>query len=50
MRINGTGKLLENYLAKFVIPKLKKEEALDAIDQALFCLNNFLTGMERVYC
>ena len=28
----------------------KKEEALDAIDQALFSLNNFLTGMERVYC
>ena len=29
---------------------VKKEEALGAIDQALFCLNNFLTGMERVYC
>jgi len=28
----------------------KKEEALDAIDLALYSLNNFLTGMERVYC
>ena len=28
----------------------KKEEALKGIDQALFALNNFLTGMERVYC
>ena len=29
---------------------LKKEEALDAIDLALSSLNNFLSGMERVYC
>ena len=28
----------------------KKEEALDAIKLALFSLNNFLSGMERVYC
>ena len=28
----------------------KKEEALGAIEQALYSLNNFLSGMERVYC
>ena len=28
----------------------KKEEALDAIELALSSLNNFLSGMERVYC
>ena len=28
----------------------KKEEALDAIKLALHSLNNFLSGMERVYC
>ena len=28
----------------------KKEEALEAIELALFSLNNFLSGMERVYC
>ena len=28
----------------------KKEEALDAIELALHSLNNFLSGMERVYC
>ena len=29
---------------------LKKEEALESIDLALSSLNNFLSGMERVYC
>ncbi len=28
----------------------KKEEALEAIELALSSLNNFLSGMERVYC
>ena len=28
----------------------KKEEILKAVDSALFSLNNFLTGIERVYC
>ena len=28
----------------------KKEEILKAVDAALFSLNNFLTGIERVYC
>ena len=28
----------------------KKEEALESIDLALSSLNNFLSGMERVYC
>ena len=28
----------------------KKEEAIDAIELALHSLNNFLSGMERVYC
>jgi pyrroloquinoline-quinone synthase len=29
---------------------LKKEETLEAIDLALSSLNNFLSGIERVYC
>ena len=28
----------------------KKEEALEAVELALSSLNNFLSGMERVYC
>ena len=28
----------------------KKEEILEAVDSALFSLNNFLTGMEKTYC
>ena len=28
----------------------KKEEILKAVDAALFSLNNFLTGIERIYC
>ena len=28
----------------------KREEALDAMNKALYALNNFLSGMERVYC
>ena len=27
-----------------------REEALDAINKALYALNNFLSGIERVYC
>ena len=30
--------------------EMKKGEILKAVDSALFSLNNFLTGMERVYC
>ena len=28
----------------------KKKEALDAMNEALYALNNFLSGIERVYC
>ena len=28
----------------------KREEALDAMNKALYALNNFLSGIERVYC
>jgi len=42
--------VVRKLLSEVCNPEVKKEEALDAIDQALFCLNNFLTGMERVYC
>ena len=28
----------------------KREEALNAMNKALYALNNFLSGMERVYC
>jgi|TARA_B100000678_G_scaffold254796_1_gene232197 pyrroloquinoline quinone (PQQ) biosynthesis protein C len=42
--------VVRKLLGEVCNPEVKKEEALDAIDQALFCLNNFLTGMERVYC
>ena len=42
--------VVKNLLGKICDSDHKKEEALDAIDQALFSLNNFLSGMERVYC
>ena len=43
-------KVVRKLLGEVCNSEAKKEEALDAIDQALFCLNNLLTGMERVYC
>ena len=43
-------KVVRKLLGEVCNSEAKKEEALDAIDQELFCLNNFLTGMERVYC
>ena len=43
-------KVVRKLLGEVCNSEVKKEEALDAIDQALFFLNNFLTGMERVYC
>ena len=42
--------VVKNLLGKICDSDDKKEEALDAIDQALFSLNNFLSGIERVYC
>ena len=42
--------VVKKLLGEICDDDVKKEEALDAIDQALFSLNNFLTGMERVYC
>ena len=42
--------VVKNLLGNICDSDNKKEEALDAIDQALFSLNNFLSGMERVYC
>jgi len=43
-------KVVRKLLGEVCNSEVKKKEALDAIDQVLFCLNNFLTGMERVYC
>ena len=43
-------KVVKKLLGEICDSDVKKEEALDSIDQALHSLNNFLTGMERVYC
>ena len=42
--------VIKELLGQVCDTKMKKEEALDAIDLALSSLNNFLSGMERVYC
>ena len=42
--------VVKKILGEICDSDVKKEEALDSIDQALHSLNNFLTGMERVYC
>ena len=42
--------VISNLLSELCDSNEKREEALNAMDKALFALNNFLTGMERVYC
>ena len=42
--------VVKKLLGEICDSDVKKEEALYSIDQALDSLNNFLTGMERVYC
>ena len=45
----GQTTLCDN-LKIFMQATKKRKEALDAIDLALSSLNNFLSGIERVYC
>jgi pyrroloquinoline quinone (PQQ) biosynthesis protein C len=42
--------VVRNLLIEVSNSKEKKDEILNAVDSALESLNNFLTGMERVYC
>jgi len=42
--------VVKKILGEICDSDVKKDEALNSIDQALDSLNNFLTGMERVYC
>ena len=42
--------VIKELLGEVCDSDLKKEEALESIDLALSSLNNFLSGMERVYC
>lgn len=42
--------IIKELLGEVCDTDLKKEEALESIDLALSSLNNFLSGMERVYC
>ena len=42
--------VIRNLMSQLCDSSVKQEEALAAIDEALYALNNFLTGMERVYC
>jgi len=43
-------KVVRKLLGEICNSNKKQKETLDAIDEALLALNNFLTGMERVYC
>ena len=42
--------VVKNLLVEICESDDKKNEALSAADQALYVLNNFLTGIERAYC
>ena len=42
--------VVKNLMSDLCDSSLKKEESLAAIDEALYALNNFLTGMERAHC
>ena len=42
--------VVRNLLIQVSNTKERKEEILKAVDSALFSLNNFLSGIERVYC
>ena len=42
--------VVRNLVSELCDSSVKQEESLAAIDEALYALNNFLTGMERAYC
>ena len=42
--------VVRKLLAELGETKKKQKEILEAVDSALNALNNFLSGMERVYC
>jgi len=42
--------VVKKLLGEICDSDVKKKETLDSIDQALHSLNNFLSGMEKVYC
>jgi len=43
-------KVIRNLISELCDSSMKQEEALAAIDEALYALNNFLTGMEQAHC
>ena len=42
--------VVRNLVCELCDSSVKQEESLAAIDEALYALNNFLTGMERAHC
>ena len=42
--------VIRNLMSQLCDSSVKQEEALAAIDEALYALNNFLTGMEEAHC
>ena len=42
--------VVRNLVSELCDSSVKQEESLAAIDEALYALNNFLTGMERAHC
>ena len=42
--------VVRNLVLELCDSSVKQEESLAAIDEALYALNNFLTGMERAHC
>ena len=43
-------KVMRNLISDLCDSSMKQEEALAAIDEALYALNNFLSGMEQAHC
>ena len=43
-------KVVRNIIKKVADSKSKQNEITSSVESALSALNNFLTGMERVYC
>ena len=50
MLISGTEKVVQKIIKKVADSKSKQDEITSVMETALKALNNFLTGMERVYC
>ena len=42
--------VIRNLMSQLCDSSVKQEEALAAIDEALYALNNFLTGMDQAHC